>query len=133
MTIYALDTNIVSYILKGNADVIGRYKAETQKGNSIILPPIVVFEIIRGLKAIGAEKRLKAFEDFCADIDIGIIDLPVWYKAADIHANLRKLGKPGSDADILIAAFCVLNDYVLVTNNTKDFENISGLRLDDWK
>ena len=36
------------------------------------------------------------------------------------------------DADILIAAFCLENDYTLVTNNTKDFVNIKGLLINDW-
>jgi len=36
------------------------------------------------------------------------------------------------DADILIAAFCIVNGYTLVTDNVKHFENIAGLRLMNW-
>ena len=36
------------------------------------------------------------------------------------------------EIDMLIAAFCLANDYTLVTSNTKDFENISGIKLADW-
>jgi predicted nucleic acid-binding protein len=36
------------------------------------------------------------------------------------------------DMDVLIAAFCKTYDLTLVTNNTKHFENIAGLRLADW-
>jgi tRNA(fMet)-specific endonuclease VapC len=37
------------------------------------------------------------------------------------------------DADILIAAYCLVNDYTLVTNNTNDFNRIDGLKLVNWK
>ena len=34
--------------------------------------------------------------------------------------------------DILIAAFCVVNDYLLVTDNTKHFKDIDGLQFVNW-
>jgi len=36
------------------------------------------------------------------------------------------------DADLLIAASCLVHGYILVTNNKRDFENIEGLQLEDW-
>ena len=56
----------------------------------------------------------------------------VFRKSAEIHTNLRKFGKLIEDADIILAAFCVVNDYTLVTNNTKHFVNVEGLRITDW-
>ena len=52
--------------------------------------------------------------------------------AARTYANLRKKGKTIGDADIMIAAFCVVNDYTLVTANIKHFTDIDGLQLVDW-
>jgi predicted nucleic acid-binding protein len=37
------------------------------------------------------------------------------------------------DADILIAAFCLYNNYILVTDNTKHFINIKGLNTVNWR
>jgi predicted nucleic acid-binding protein len=34
--------------------------------------------------------------------------------------------------DMLIAAVALANDAILVTHNTKHFENIDGLVLEDW-
>jgi len=56
----------------------------------------------------------------------------MWVKAAHIYADLRKMGFTVSDDDIFIAAFCLLNEYTLVTRNTKDFENITGLQQVNW-
>jgi len=36
------------------------------------------------------------------------------------------------DADLLIAAFCLVDEYILVTNNTRDFEKFTSLQLLDW-
>ena len=49
--IYVLDTNIVSYILKGDADVVTRYRQAFDVGDDIVIPPIVFYEIQRGLLA----------------------------------------------------------------------------------
>jgi tRNA(fMet)-specific endonuclease VapC len=34
--------------------------------------------------------------------------------------------------DLLIASVALVYDLTLVTNNTADFQNIPGLRLEDW-
>ena len=34
--------------------------------------------------------------------------------------------------DLLIASVALVYDLTFVTNNTADFQNIPGLRLDDW-
>jgi tRNA(fMet)-specific endonuclease VapC len=36
------------------------------------------------------------------------------------------------DADIFIAGYCIQKDYILITNNTKHFENIKNLKIDNW-
>jgi rRNA-processing protein FCF1 len=42
---YALDTNIVTYYLKGNKTVIDRVTRETDNKNVILIPPLVFYEI----------------------------------------------------------------------------------------
>ena len=135
MIIYALDSNIISAVLKGEEAVINRYEQEAVKGSEFIIPPIVFYEIQRGLLAKNMLKRLKNFEDFCRDIQIGEFNIQVWLKAAEIYAALSKKGTPiGSnfDGDVFIAAFCIVNGYTLVTGNKKHFEVISGSKFVDW-
>ena len=56
----------------------------------------------------------------------------VWLCAARIYAELYTKRFTITDADILIAAFCMENGYTLVTANIKDFENIDGLQIVNW-
>jgi len=58
--------------------------------------------------------------------------IAAWKYAAQIYAELYVKRFTVKDSDILIAAFCIANGYILVTNNTKDFENIDGLQMVDW-
>ena len=65
----------------------------------------------------------------------GLIKLPEKYRnlAARLYAQLRRAGTPINDADILIAAIALENDCVLVTNNVRHFNRISGLTVENWK
>jgi len=60
------------------------------------------------------------------------MNLAAWEEAATIYAQTRKAGRPVDDNDILIAAFCIVNGYTLVTNNTKHFTDINSLLIVDW-
>jgi len=135
MKIYAFDSNIISAILKGNEVIISRYEQVAGQGAEFIIPPIVFYEIQRGLLAKNMLKRLKNFEEFCQYIEIGEFNIQVWLKAAEIYATLSKQGKPigaNFDGDVFIAAYCVINGYVLVTNNKNHFERIEGLQFENW-
>ena len=134
--IFALDTNIISLMLKGEADVIARYYQELEHGNEFVIPPIVYYEIKRGLLVRNLPNKKRAFDEFCQDVEVGRFDFEVWAKAALIYAELSKKGKPlgsNADADYFIAAFCIINGYTLVSRNVRHFESIDELKFEDWK
>jgi len=130
--IYALDSNIVSYLLKDNDEVYTNYVTALRRGNPCVLPLIVYYEVLRGLTANDARRQMSLFENLCIDIDIIDLSVPDIITAANIYAYRKKRGTPIEDSDLLIAAQCVTNGYTLVTNNTKHFKGIDGLILVDW-
>ena len=131
--IFALDTNILSYILRKDEKVIARLHAELDKGHECVIPPLAYYEIKRGLFAVGATVRLRLFEDMCCDFTVGAMDTAAWDKAAELYAIKRQSGSPVEEADIFIAAFCLIGGYTLVTNNTKHYEMFDGLIFTNWK
>ncbi len=138
MITFALDSNIVTYLLKDDRTIIRRLTEEINHGNDFMLPPVVVYEVRRGLLAEKMYKRLENFEEYCQTMQIGIFDITAWNKAAEIYAYLRQHGKligddRSGDNDILIAAYCLVNHLTLVTNNTRHFERIDGLQFVNWK
>jgi len=53
-------------------------------------------------------------------------------QAAEIYVYLKKDGNLIEDADILMAAISIVEDLVLITNNTSHFNRVKGLSLDNW-
>jgi tRNA(fMet)-specific endonuclease VapC len=49
-----------------------------------------------------------------------------------IYLDLQSRRITIEDADIFIAGYCIENNYILITNNTKHFENIKDLSIDNW-
>jgi len=61
--IYALDTNIVSYILNGNTAFDTKFKAIIKSGIKIVIPLMVYYEARRGLLANNATRKLIVFNE----------------------------------------------------------------------
>ncbi|MCL2198623.1 MAG: PIN domain-containing protein [Defluviitaleaceae bacterium] len=132
MSVYALDTNTISFFIKENKCVVDNFFRVLEDGHSLIIPPIAYYEVRRGLLKKDARKQTEAFNDFCKTIPIGEITIAMLDEAAEIHAGNRGLKRTIGDADTLIAAFCIVSNYTLVTNNTKHFTDIEGISLVDW-
>jgi predicted nucleic acid-binding protein len=130
---FALDSNIVSHILKRDATVLANYRKAMDDAIDIVIPPIVYYEVQRGLLARGMTKRLAEFDELCQSALQVEFDTMVWQKAAQIYASLFQQGRPIDEGDYLIAAYCVANDFTLVTNNTRHFERVNGLKIVNWK
>ena len=129
---YALDTNIISYILRGDKSVKQRWCQEESAGNRSVVPLMVYYEVRRGLLANDATGKMRSFEDLCATLGINYLAAANMDTASTIYAGHKSSGTLIGDTDILIAAQCVTNGYILVTHNTQHFKRIEGLHLVDW-
>lgn len=129
----ALDTDILSLYLKGHPAVEEKAARCLQQQGKLAFSVITYYEIMRGLKAAGLISKAERFRKFaleeCDLLPLGPEALDV---AAEIYARLGIAGKPLPDADILIAASCLYEDHILVSNNTKHFQRITGLELENW-
>ena len=132
MITYALDTSIVSFILKGDEDLLARSLQETANLNRVVMPPAVLYEIRRWLIFNNSGKRSEMFEKLCGKLLVENMSVNAFEIAATEHARLKRDGYTLGDADILIAGYCVDNNYTLVTNNTKHYSLIDDLYIEDW-
>jgi len=131
MTKYALDTNIISYYLKGNTKLIDRINNEIKDG-TIIIPPVVYFEIKKWLLKNNAKSKLTAFETLLSKYGIDTISKETWDTSLTVYIDLKSKNITIDDADIFIAGYCIQKNYILITNNTKHFEKIKNLKIDNW-
>ena len=130
--IYALDTNIIIHLLQNTPVAVTKYDENLSLGIQIVIPPYVDYEICRGLRYANATAKERMYKQLCESCEIGEMRRNTWVLAANLYSDLRRKGYTVSDADILIAAFCIENNCTLATNNTKDFENMEGLQIVDW-
>jgi len=110
MSVFALDSNIVSFYLKGNLNVIKNIEKAIAEDHSIVITPIAYYEVKRGLIFIDAVKQLRKFEDFCSLFTVGEFGDYLLEDAISIYVKERKEKRNIEDADIFIAAYCLHNN-----------------------
>ena len=127
-----LDTNIISAFLKKDLRVVSRVSDYLESFDRLTINIISYYEILRGLKDLGNEEKLKKFEEFVQENEFISIGKDAVIKAAEIYAYLKKQGNLIEDADILMASIAIVENLVLVTNNIKHFKRIEGLATENW-
>ena len=132
MSVFILDSNIISFYIRQNQKIIQKVQDTLLTGNEVLISPIAYYEVKRGLLVIQAKKQLNEFVSLCKTLGVGQIDNSILDFAANIYLELKNNKQTIEDADILTAAFCKRYDFTLVTHNIKHFEIISGLRYCDW-
>ncbi len=128
---FVLDTNTLIYFFKGLGNVSSFLLATPPA--DIAIPTIVLFELEVGIaKSTSPRKRKAQLKEFTALVTI----IPFRYaearSAVSIRVKLEKQGIPIGPYDVLIAASAMANNTILVTHNTKEFEQIDGLKTEDW-
>ena len=128
-----LDTDTLSELMKGNPSTVRRVEQYLKEHPKLAFTIITRYEILKGLKAKGATKQSRAFEDFCKQNIVLTLTNRAIEKASEIYADLKKRGSLLSDADILIASIAITEKHQLVTNNLDHFRRITDLELESWK
>ena len=129
---YLLDTNICIYIAKGQPLAV-RARFDRHTLSELSMSTITVGELRFGAEKSQSRERAMATIEQLEQV-IQPSQLP---KAAAIHyghirATLQKQGLPIGNNDLWLAAHALAEDWVLVTNNTREFERVPGLRLENW-
>ncbi len=129
---YLLDTNICIYIINKQPEQVIHH-VKTLKPHQIKLSAISLAELEYGVsKSRNREKNRTALVDFVSAFDIlEFGDSDAEYYGV-IRAGLEKKGQIIGPYDMQIAAQALSRDLILVTNNTKEFERIHGLKVENW-
>ncbi len=130
-----LDTNICSFIMREQPEeVIRRLEQAVLRNHRIVVSAITYAEMRFGAIGKKASPRyIQLVDAFCARLDAVLS----WDRAAvdattDIKAALAAAGTPIGPNDTAIAGHAIAARAILVTNNTREFERVPGLQLEDW-
>lgn len=127
---YLLDTNICIHLFRGKFNLLEKFQ-------EINLADCAISEITLAELIFGAEnspnpkKNHQIIDDFTYQLKI----LPIFNAIPTYAKEKVRLIKKGiiiSDFDLLIDSTAVANDLIVITENIKEFERISGIEIDNW-
>jgi tRNA(fMet)-specific endonuclease VapC len=128
---YLLDTNICIYVIKQKP--LNVLETFNKYANQMAISVMTIAELLHGVeKSKYQAKNLKIVEDFISRLEI--IDYKMGYakQYGIIRADLEKRGEIIGVNDLHIAANAINNGLILITNNTKEFNKVYGLRVENW-
>jgi tRNA(fMet)-specific endonuclease VapC len=128
---YLLDTNTVSYIIKGNRPRVCERLlrvAMAEVGVSVITEAELLFGLAR---RPDATKLRTVVEEFLLRVEVLPWDSEAAQQYSRIRATLEGGGEPMGNLDLMIAAQALASDLVLVSSDAV-FRRVKGLKIEDW-
>ena len=130
---YMLDTNVLVMAVR-HPDEPLRAKVKNHLGIDLCISAVTYGELEYGIRKSAAPDRNRIA---VTQLLLGIRILPFDAMAAehfgDIFADLERKGLRIGDRDMMIAGHARAHGCTLVTNNTREFCRVQGLRVEDWK
>lgn len=132
---YLLDTNIVSYFLRDASPALSQRILDSTP-DTLAISIISAGELRYGLSKLSPSKRATELAHHLSALLTAIAVLPLPTDAAQHYGNTRvqleAAGTPIGGNDLWIAAHALAQNMTLVTNNTREFERVAGLKVENW-
>ena len=130
---YLLDTNTCIRYLNGRSLQI-RTKLPTIPLQDVGVSIITKAEMYYGsAKSQTPERSREKQVEFLKTTQTVLFDERSALIYGDIRAHLDKQGTPIGSNDLLIASISLAYDLILVTHNTREFNRVPNLKLEDWE
>ncbi len=128
---YLLDTNTVSFALRGRAPrAVDRLRATDRR--DVAVSVVTAMELRFGIAKNPSTRVRAVVEQFLDTIEVLPIDRAVEGPYGRLRSALERMGRPIGCLDTIIAAHALAIRAVLVTNNAREFGRVRGLRCEDW-
>ncbi len=130
MALFMLDTDTVSFALRGVGSVAARLAKH--KRSELCLSAITIAELRFGADKRRSPKIHQAIDRFLSGVDVLAFDNAAGEKFGAIAAALATSGEPIGQMDTLIAGHALSVGATLVTNNQRHFSKVNGLKIENW-
>ena len=128
---YLLDTDIIIDFFNNDNSIIKNI--EKRANLSIYVSSLTLCELYRGaFLSANPEVEEKNILDLLASTEFVSINKEACKIFGKNNAYLSKIGKITQEIDLMISSIAISKDLVLVTRNKKHFENIPGLKIEQW-
>jgi tRNA(fMet)-specific endonuclease VapC len=128
---FLLDTNILIAMSKQRPGLAERL--EGIPAAAVVLSSVVVAEIEYGIAKSGRRQHnRRVFDTLLSGFQVLPFDAAAARLYGPIRANLEKRGRLIGPYDLMIAAHARSVEAVLVTDKTKEFGRVAGLKIENW-
>ena len=129
---YLLDTNICIYIAKGHPPAV-RERFDRHTLHELAMSTITLGELRFGAeKSQARERAMATIEQLTQVIQACPLPVTAGEHYGHIRAALQKQGQPIGNNDLWLAAHARAEGWILVTNNTREFERVPDLQVENW-
>ena len=127
---FMLDTSTVSFALRGQGRVAARLLEQTP--SDLCMSSLTLAELRFGAETKRSRKLHRLIDAFAESVPAAPFDAEAAGRFGVVAAALARAGTPIGVLGTLIAAQALAADLTLVSNNTKHFGRVAGLKLADW-
>jgi tRNA(fMet)-specific endonuclease VapC len=131
MLTYMLDTNICIYVMtKRSFDLLEKFNSLAEQ--------LCISSVTLGELHYGAEKsarraaNLTGLEHFAARLEVLAFDAKAAMHYGQLRAELQRTGTPCGPHDTQIGGHARSEGLIVVTNNTREFGRMPGVRTENW-
>lgn len=133
---YLLDTNVCIALINGSSGKArARFVRAEMAGATFAISSIVVHELWYGVaKSTLVERNARALAVFLGS-SIAVLEFRETdaRAAGEIRAEQERQGRRIGEYDTLIAGQAYARNLTVVTANTREFERVKGLAVEDWE
>ena len=127
---YLLDTDTVSFALRGQGRVAGRLLEH--RPSELCISSITLAELRFGAERRRSRRLHGLISTFVESVAAIAFDQRAADQFATVATALVRRGAPIGTFDTLLAAHALSLGLTLVTNNTRHFARVAGLRTENW-
>jgi tRNA(fMet)-specific endonuclease VapC len=132
--IYLLDTNILIYLIKNQPPSIAHRVDALRAEDRLCMSFVTWAELLKGAeRSTRKQEVLKRLDVLARQVQVIYPNSSAICRAyAEQFMRLKEAGTPIGANDLWIACHALAEDATLVTHNTREFERVGGLRIEDW-
>jgi tRNA(fMet)-specific endonuclease VapC len=127
---FLLDTDTCSAHMRRPAKLAHRF---IQYTGQLGISSVTLAELYAGAyKHSQTSRLLVLIADLLQEVQVVDFDSACAERFGQVRATLLQQGISVPTTDLMIASAALVHNLTLVTHNTADYQNVPGLRLDDW-
>lgn len=130
--IYLLDTNVCIAAMRGKPKVVEALAARRPEDCAVSM--VSVYELFAGVfRCNDPEREGQKVSTFLQPFHLLPFDCDSALKTAEIRDQLEQGGKKIGPYDLQLSGQSLALGLTLVTHNTREFNRVPGLRIEDWE